>query len=168
MQTALVRPDYRIYDRVLRSNLQEDEKSSFRKFFDQALEPLANVRVQDAPGGILSAIRQGSEGLLVAAAHAYAHVNLPNGCDIGGVPVDGAGGAAILAASAFMGHSELGTDARNIGQDLTLLYANRMLTDAFARQRIASGKALPPHLTPGYTAPSGDPSDPVMQAEADL
>ncbi len=161
----------RAYESVLKSNLQPEEKNTIKQWAEQMIGPLQSlrdVRIQDAPGGVLSAFRQGSEGIALAGLLAFAHVNLRDGLDVRGVPVDGAAGLAVLIASAFLGHSELGTDARNLGQDATLICAYRKLVDGFSRARLASGRELYNHLQPGV-GPSGHPAnDPVAAAASDL
>ena len=161
----------RAYEAALKSNLQPEEKNTIRQWAEQMIGPLQtlrDVRIQDAPGGLLSAFRQGSEGVALAGLLAFAHVNLRDGLDVRGVPVDGAAGFAVLLMSAFLGHSELGTDARNLGQDATLICAYRKMVDGFSRARRASGRELYDHLQPG-AGPSGHPAnDPVAAAAADL
>lgn len=124
--------------------------------------PVSQVRAKDAPGGALSAFRQGSEGLATAAALAFVHVNNPGGLDVRGIPVDGVGGAGLLAASVFMGHSELASDARNIGNDALTVWGFRKMTDFFADRRAASGRALPAHLTPGNNMSGNVDNDPIV------
>lgn len=137
------------YQRMLKSNLQPEEKNVIKQWAKDVLGLTSDMRIHDAPGGLLSAFRQGSEGLALAAGLAYVHVNVKNGLDVRGVPLDGASGAALLLASAFMGHSELGTDARNLGQDALMICAFRKMVDAFALQRVQAGRALYDHLQPG-------------------
>ena len=159
----------RAYENMLKSNLQPEEKSMIREWAQKMLGPLemlGDIRVKDAPGGMLSAFRQGSEGLALAAACAFVHVNVRGGLDVKGVPLDGAGGLGLLLASAFMGHSELGTDARNLGQDATLIFAFRKLTDTFALARAKSGRELYEHLRPGAEYAGHSAKDPVAAAAA--
>ncbi len=165
---ALTRLDGNVYQRVLQSNLQPQEKSAIARWVSDAMATVTNIRPKDAPGGVLAAFRQGSESAVVAIGAAYAHVNLPDGLDVAGVPLDGASGAVSLAASAFMGHSELGSDARTVGSFGVGLCTFRKMVDVFARQRLASGRALGSHLTPGARHAPGAANDPVAQAEADL
>jgi hypothetical protein len=165
---ALARqPDRHVYERVLQSNLQPEEKSSVARWMADALGSVSSIRVQDAPGGILSALRAGSESGGLGIGLAYLHVNLPTGLDFGNVPVDGASGAALLAASAFMGHSELGSDARNLGAAALTICTYRKMVDVFARARMASGRKLGAHLMPNVGAP-GAPDDPVAGVESEL
>lgn len=158
------------YERVMKSNLQPEEKSQVRQWAEQMLGPLeaiGNIRAEDAPGGFLSVARQSSEGLMMAGLAAYAHVNVKNGLDVRGIPVDGAGGLGLAIASAFMGHSQLGTDARNFGVNGMTICAFRKFVDIFARARLARGRDLYPHLMPGYTSGQAA-NDPVAAAAADL
>lgn len=159
--------DRHIYERVLQSNLQPEEKSSVGRWMADALAPITSIRVQDAPGGILASLRAGTESGGVGIGLAFLHVNMPTGLDLGNVPIDGAGGAAMLAASAFMGHSELGSDARNLGAAGLSICTFRKMVDVFSRARLASGRKLGAHLMPHVGAP-GAPDDPVNAAEADL
>jgi hypothetical protein len=169
MASALaLKDDAYVFERMLRSNMQPEEKSTLAKWAEMVLGPISDIRIKDAPGGALSAIRQGSEGLAVAALAAYAHVNLPTGLDVKGAPIDGVGGVALLACSAFMGHSELGTDARNLASDAMTICAFRKLTDVFARARASAGKSLFPHLVPGGSFSGNPANDPVAAAAADL
>jgi len=155
------------FDRMLKSNLQPEEKNVIKDWAKGVLGLATDVRVKDAPGGLLSAFRQGSEGLAMAAGLAYLHVNVRGGLDVKGIPLDGAGGFGLLVASAFMGHSELGTDARNLGQDAMTICAFRKMVDAFARARLASGRELYDHLSPGRY--SGRPvDDEFREAAGDL
>jgi hypothetical protein len=163
-----LKDDFKVYNRMLQSNLKPEEKSTLAQWAQTVLGPISDIRIKDAPGGALSAIRQGSEGLSIAALAAYVHVNMPTGLDVKGAPLDGVGGLALLAASAFMGHSELGTDARNVGGNAMAVCAFRKLTDTFARARLSAGKALYPHLVPGSSLAADSASDPVSQAAADL
>ncbi len=161
----------RVYENMLRSNLQPEEKNmiaDWAKKMIGPLETLRDIRIQDAPGGFLSAFRQGSEGVLLAAALAYAHANLRGGLDVRGVPVDGAAGFAVMLASAFMGHSELGTDARNLGQDATVICTYRKLLDGFIRSRQEHGRELYAHLMQGNRPASQPANDPVAAAAAGL
>lgn len=167
-QLARVTPE-RTYQNMLKSNLQPEEKSIIKQWAEKIegpLEIIKDIRVQDAPGGILSAVRQGSEGIAMAATLAFLQVNVKGGLDVRGVPVDGVGGLAVMGASAFMGHSELGTDARNLGQDATVICAYRKFVDAFSRMRLASGRELYPHLMPGHQYNGTPANDPVAQAAA--
>ena len=158
------------YQRMLKSNLQPEEKSEIRKWAESMLGPLdaiSQIRVQDAPGGMLSAARQTSEGLMLAGVLAFAQVNVKGGLDVRGVPMDGAGGLGLVLASAFMGHSELGTDARNLGQDAMTICAYRKLVDVFVRARSSRGREIYEHLRPGGS--SGHPAnDAVAAAVNDL
>ena len=167
---ATVQPE-RVYERMLKSNLQPEEKNVLKEWAREMIGPLKSIReirVHDAPGGVLSAFRQGSEGLALAALLAFAHVNVRGGLDVKGIPLDGAGGFGLLLASAFMGHSELGTDARNLGQDATVICAFRKFVDGFSQARMASGRELYSHLTPGKRSTGHPASDPVAAAAQDL
>lgn len=169
MSSAMARrDDHHVYERVLRSNLQPEEKSTVARWVSEALAPISQIRVEDAPGGMLAAFKQGSETGAVAIGLAYAHVNLPTGLDFGSVPVDGAGGAALMAASAFMGHSRLDSSARNLGATAFGICTYRKMLDAFARARSASGRKLGAHLFPGSGHQPGAPNDSVNQASAEL
>lgn len=168
---AKLPPPHRVYENMLKSNLQPEEKHVLREWAEKMVGPLqslSDVRIKDAPGGFLSAFRQGSEGVALAAGLAFLQVNVKGGLDVHGIPVDGAGGLGLLLASAFMGHSELGTDARNLGQDATLICAYRKLVDGFSRARVASGRELYAHLQPGAKYAGHPANDPVAAAAADL
>lgn len=156
-----------VFDSIRKSNLPSEEKSALQRWAESMVGPIAKTRPRDAAGGFLSAFRQGSEGVATAAALAYLHVNNESGLDVAGVPIDGVGGGALLAASALMGHSELGTDARNIGNDGLTIWSFRMMTNFFAERRKAAGKALPSHLIPG-ARPSGVKNDPIIAAATNL
>jgi len=161
--------DVVVYDQVMRSNLQPEEKSIIRKWAEQMIGPLTDTRIRDMPGGALSAARQGAEGMLAAGVLAYIHVNNETGLDIKGVPVDGLAGAFLLGASAFMGHSELSSDARNFGNDALTICFFRKASDFFAERRKVQGKALHAHLTPGNPRPSHDAkSDPIVSFSESL
>lgn len=171
--TALAKlpPAHRVYENMLKSNLQPEEKHVLREWAERMvgpLETLSKVRIQDAPGGLLSVARQTTEGFGMAALLAYLQVNVNGGLDVRGVPLDGAGGFVLSLASAFMGHSELGTDARNLGQDATLICAYRKLVDGFSRARVRNGRELYAHLQPGAKPPGHPANDPVAAAGADL
>lgn len=159
--------DIVVFDSMLRSNLQPKEKSTIRKWAESVIGPMTDVRVKDAPGGALSAFRQGSEGLATAGLLAFVHVNTEEGLDYKGLPLDGVGGAALLGLSAFMGHSELGSDARNIGNDALVVWSYRKMADFFADRRMASGRALPSHLRPGSQSRSAE-NDPIISAARNL
>lgn len=166
-----VPPARQVYEAAMKSNLQAPEKHAIQQWAEKMIGPLEvlrDIRVQDAPGGLMSAFRQTSEGLMLAAGLAYLHVNVKNGLDVRGVPVDGAIGMGLAIASGFLGHSELGTDFRNVGQDATLICAFRKLSDVFARQRLSSGRDLYDHLRPANQYTGRPDSDPVAAAAADL
>ncbi len=161
--------DMVVFDSMLRSNMQPEEKSQIRRWAESMLGPITQVRAKDATGGALSAFRQGSEGLATAAALAWVHVNSKTGLDVAGVPIDGASGGGLLLASVFMGHSELSADARNIGNDALTVWGFRKMTDFFADRRLASGRTLPNHLTRPGSHVSGDVNnDPIVSAASDL
>lgn len=171
MNSALAAlPPRQVYEAAMKSNLQPAEKSAIQQWAEKMvgpLEMLRDVRIQDAPGGMMSAFRQTSEGLALAGLAAYLHVNVKGGLDVHGIPLDGATGFGMLLASVFLGHSELGTDFRNVGQDATLLCAFRKWTDVFSKQRLDSGRALYDHMVPG--SHTGQPAnDPVGAAAAAL
>ncbi len=165
---ALATTNGHVYQRVLQSNLKPEEKSAIGRWVAEAMQTVTSIRPTDAPGGILAAVRSGSETAAMAIGAAYMHVNAPEGLDGMGVPVDGAAGAGMLAASAFMGHSELGTDARTLGNFGFGLCTFRKMVDVFASQRLASGRALGSHLTPGVRRTPGAPDDPVTEVEGEL
>ena len=164
-------PARQVYEAAMKSNLQPAEKNAIQQWAEKMLGPLEvlrDVRIQDAPGGLMSVFRQTSEGLGLAAIAAYLHVNVKGGLDVRGAPVDGFAGGLLALMSAFMGHSELGTDFRNVGQDLTLICAFRRMQDFFAQQRLRSGRELYPHLMVGAVQTGRPDSDPVAAAAANL
>lgn len=170
MAATAVRPgDIVVYDSISRSNMPVDEKkSAIRQWVEGMLGPIQEVRAKDAPGGVLTVARQTSESAMTAGALAFLHVNAPTGLDVGGVPLDGAGGAIVAGASALMGHSELASDARNIGTAGVTVWSFRKMTEFFTKQKIAKGHALPSHLIPGSRVSGDISNDPVVQAAASL
>lgn len=140
-----------LYDSVASSNLPQREKSEIRRWMERMTgEALTSVRPSAAQlHGGLSAFRQGTES--AATGIALGALNASEiGLDPGGVPVDAVLGVAGLVGSALAAKSDMAPDARNIGAVSLGVFGFRMTTKLMAEKRLASGKALPKHLT--YTA----------------
>jgi len=165
----MARAELALYDSVLSSNMPASEKTQLRKWFDRMTgESLSTIRPSAAQlHGGLSSFRQGTESLATGIA-----LGALNASDIGldpkGVPVDAVLGFTGLVGSALAAHSDMSPDARNIGGVATGIFGFRMTTKLLAEKRLASGRALPKHLT--YTAAihgesSGVASDdPIVKA----
>lgn len=147
----MARAELALYDSVLSSNMPATQKSEMRKWFERMTgDALATVRPSAAQlHGGLSSFRQGTESL--ATGIALGALNASEiGLDPKGVPVDLTLGIAGLAGSALAAKSDMSPDARNIGSTSLGIYGFRMTTKLMAEKRLATGKALPKHLS--YTA----------------
>lgn len=167
----MARAELALYDSVLSSNMPASEKSQMRKWFERVTgDSLASMKPSAAQiHGGLSSFRQGTESLATGIA-----LGALNASDIGmdpkGVPVDGVIGFAGLVGSAIAGHSDMAPDARNIGATSVGIFGFRMTTKLITEKRLASGRALPKHLS--FTAAMhGDDAaaravsdDPIVQA----
>ena len=137
-----------LYDSVLSSNMPASQKSEMRKWFERMTgTALDNVRPSAAQlHGGLSAFRQGTESLATGIG-----LGALNATDIGldpkGVPVDLVLGVSGLVGSAIGAKSDMAPDARNIGATSLGIYGFRMTTKLMAEKRLATGKALPKHLS---------------------
>lgn len=160
--------DIVLYDSLNKSNIPTEEKSQLRRWFESSVGQALTVnRPRGQVRAGLSAFRQGSESLLTGAILGAINVESKTGLNVMGVPVDGAAGVILTAASALAGDSELAPDARNIGTSCLGIYAFRQTTELLAEKRLAKGKALPPHLASGGAKVAGDSNvgaDPIVQA----
>jgi hypothetical protein len=157
-----------LYDSIRQSNIPREEKSQLRQWFEGTVgNALTQVRPRGQVRSGLSAFRQSSESLLTGAVLGALNVELKNGLDVHGVPVDGVAGVILTAASAVAGDSEFGPDARNIGTQCLGIWSFRQTTDLLAEKRLAKGKTLPPHLTHSGAKVAGESNvagDPIVQA----
>ncbi len=160
-----------LYDSVLSSNLPVQEKSQLRRFFEKMTDsPLALRPTGRHAHGAMSAVRQGSEALVTGMGLGAIHVMAKNGLDVGGVPIDGAGGFALLAASAFAANSDMAPDARNIGSTGVGIFGFRATTEFLVQKRLSKGLAIPSHLS--HTSkiagendgPASVENDPIVRA----
>lgn len=141
--------DIVLYDSLTGNGIPtREDKSAMRQWFERSFLPTVPIRPGDQIKGSLSAFRKGTEALGTGAALALVHVETEGGLDKFGVPVDGIGGFALLAGSAFFPNSEVSPDARDIGADALTVWSFRKTTDLLVEKRIASGKAVPRHLSP--------------------
>jgi len=151
-----------LYDSVLSSNLPTQEKSALRKLFEKAtgsaIVPSFSRASKHVHGG-LSAFRQGSEGLLSGAALGFIHAEVKGGLDAPGFPVDGALGALLTIGSAIGAESEVAPDARNVGSTCLGVWSFRATMNLLTEKKLAKGKAIPSHLTPGAKIAGESPSD---------
>lgn len=169
----MARADLALYDSVLSSNMPAAEKSQMRKWFERMTgESLSTIRPSAAQlHGGLSSFRQGTESLATGIA-----LGALNASDVGldpkGVPVDLTLGLAGLIGSALAAKSDMSPDARNIGGTSMGIYGFRMTTKLMAEKRLATGKALPKHLS--YTASvhgegaASVTDDPIVRAADEL
>jgi hypothetical protein len=163
-----------LYDSILSSNLPYQEKSQLRRWFEKATSDLpVSVRPSSQQiHGTLSAFRQGTESLATGILLGVANVELPNGLDYHGVPLDALLGTAGLIGSALAAGSDMAPDARNIGSVGLGVFGMRMTTKLLAEKRLSSGKSLPRHLN--YNAKiygDSEPSladDPIVKAAENL
>jgi hypothetical protein len=147
----MARAELALYDSVLSSNMPSSQKSEMRRWFERVTgDALTQVRPSTAQlHGGLSSFRQGVESMATGIG-----LGALNASDVGldpkGVPVDLTLGIAGLIGSAIAAKSDMSPDARNIGSTSVGIYGFRMTTKLMAEKRLATGKALPKHLS--YTA----------------
>lgn len=159
-----------LYDSVLSSNIPVQEKSQLRKLFEKAtgssIVPSFSKAGKHVHGG-LSAFRQGSESLLAGAALGGIHAEFKGGLDAPGFPVDGALGVLLTVGSAIGAESEVAPDARNVGSTCLGIWSFRATTNLLTEKKLAKGKAVPAHLTPGTKIAGDDGSmageDPILR-----
>lgn len=167
--------DMVVYDSVMSSNLTRPEKSMLRRWFEQMTGsemPTPGARRRASAGeyavGSLQAVRQYGEAVLTGGALAAMHVHGKNGLDLQflgvKVPIDFALATICgLGAVASAGH-ECSRDALNVGSDAAAVFTFRTMTDLLAERKLATGAALPRHLTPGSRIAGEDDDDPIARA----
>lgn len=171
----MARSDITLYDAVLGSNLQPEQKGALRKWFETAISVPETLRPSTAQvHGTLSAFRQGAESLLTGIGLGYLNVECPGGLDPAGVPIDGLAGFLFLAGSGIAAKSDMAPTARNIGSVASGVFGMRMATKFLVEKRLAKGKAIPRHLQLGTTISGDAPGrvdvskDPIVLASEKL
>lgn len=124
-----------------------DVKSKIRRWYDSVQtgsNAMARAKQHAAAAG--QGIRQGGESLLVAGILGAASVELPNGLDHQGIPIDAALGVTNLVAGVAFAHEEFGSDLRNAGSACLAVFAFRKTQDLLAEKKRARGQV------PGFAA----------------
>lgn len=160
--------DLVIYDALTGNAIPtREEKSAMRRWFERSVLSNVPLRPGDQIKGGLSAFRKTTEALGTGAALAVIHVESEGGLDKFGVPLDGLAGAALTVGSVVFPNSEVSPDARDIGADAITVWSFRKTCDLLVEKRIASGKAVPRHLSPANKIHGEDNAaseDPIINA----
>lgn len=162
--------DIIVYDSLTGNTIPtREEKSVMRRWFESSVLGNPKLRPGDHVKGGLSAFRKTTEALGTGAALAAIHVETEGGLDKFGVPIDGVAGAALTIGSAIWPNSEVSGDARDIGADALTVWSFRKTSDLLIEKRIASGRAVPRHLSPANRVMSEERSnaageDPIVDA----
>ena len=115
-------------------------KSKIRSWYEgvqKGSNTMARAKQHAAAAG--QGIRQGGEALLVAGILGAASVELPQGLDHQGIPIDAALGVTNLVAGVAFAHEEFGSDLRNAGSACLAVFAYRKTQDLLAAKKRARG-----------------------------
>lgn len=113
--------------------------NALQKWFDHVKSgSSAMTRAKQHAVATGEGLRQGGEALLVGGILGAIHVE--KGLDHNKVPVDAAGGVALLVASVALAHEPMGVDLRNAGSTALGIYGFRKTYELLAEKKRAAGK----------------------------
>lgn len=165
--------DIAIYDSLTGNVIPtREEKSAMRRWFENSVMT-GKIRPGEHVKGGLNAFRKTTEALGTGAILAAVHVETEGGLDKFGMPLDGISGALLSIGSAIWPNSEVSPDARDIGADALTVWSFRKTTDLLVEKRIASGRAVPRHLSPANrvaeeTSNAAGEEDPILRTARGL
>jgi hypothetical protein len=176
---AGVYSDNMVFDRILKSNIQKEEKSAIRQWFDKvsggkASELIEKYQLEATPEKkvtIGQALVASTEGLGVGAALGAMHALLDEGLDVKvpmtdkHVPADAALGGMSMVAAVF---SPVGQEhAKTVGISAFSVYGFRKFHDMLAAKRMSKIHGEEPaaasdNLADEEPAPADIGADPIV------
>lgn len=160
--------DLAVLESVQSSNIPSAQKSRLMKWYERAtghvMSRVVEPRKHIEAGG--HAIRKGGEGVIVGALAGLVHAEIGLDQHIKGkaAPLDAGAGIALLAASAWMGNTDVHHDLSNAGGNLVAIYGFRKTHDWAAAKKESKGEIPGSKKAPPAGAP-GAPGTPPVHGE---